>query len=126
MPSPMSNAARIMLVDDDPGLRTALEFLLGIEGFEVESFESGEALTRKQNFPAAGCLVLDWRLPRMNGLETLRKLRLRDINLPAILITSNPSRDLLAQAATAGVRVVEKPLLSNELTDHIRYLLGTG
>lgn len=114
---------RILLVDDDPGLRLALEFRLGIEGFAVRSFASGEALIREQVFPERGCLILDWRLPGLNGLQTLLELRRRDMRLPAILITSNPGQELQAAAAAAGVPVVEKPLLTNELEDQIWRLL---
>lgn len=115
---------RILLVDDDPGLRLALEFRLGTEGFAVRSYESGEALIREQAFPERGCLVLDWRLPGLNGLQTLQQLRERDVRLPAILITSNPGHELRAAAAAAGVPVVEKPLLTNELEDQIGRLLA--
>lgn len=119
-----SHTPRILLVDDDPGLRQALEFRLGIEGFVVNSFESGEAVIQESAFPEWGCLVLDWRLPGFDGLQTLQRLRQRNVQLPAILITSNPGSDLQAAAAAAGVPVVEKPLLTNELELQIERLLA--
>ena len=110
----------IFVLDDDADLCAALRFSFELDGFAVETFESGEALAQWRDFPKNGCLVLDYWLPGMNGLDTLEVLRGREVELPAILITSNPRRYVRLRAAANGVRIIEKPLLSNALVDLIR------
>ena len=105
----------VYVVDDDAAVRQALEFALDLEGFRVETFESGEALLLRDTPAGPGCLVLDERLPGISGLDTLRQLRARAVDLPAILITTHPGPVLRAAAQRAGVRILEKPLLGETL-----------
>lgn len=114
----------IFVVDDDAAVRRAFEFALDLEGFSVESFESGEALLLRGAPATPGCLVLDERLPGVSGLDTLRQLRRRSIDLPAILITSHPGPALREAAAQAGVPILEKPLLAETLVAAIHHALG--
>lgn len=114
----------IFVVDDDPAVRRALAFALDLEGFAVETFESGEALMLRDRPQAPGCLVLDERLPGVSGLDTLRQLRARGVDLPALLITSHPNAPFRAAAALAGAPILEKPLMGDTLTTAIRDLLG--
>lgn len=114
----------ILLVEDDPAVVNALTFSLELEGFEVRAYADGEALLASKPLPATGCLVLDYNLPGMDGLNLLERLRAADVNLPAILITTNPRRTLRAQAALAGVEIIEKPLLTDALRDSVRCALG--
>lgn len=114
----------VFVVDDDPGVRRALAFALDLEGFVVETFESGEALLRSDLPKAPGCLVLDERLPGVSGLDTLRQLRARAIDLPAILVTSHPSAPFREAAARAGAPILEKPLMGETLISAIQDLLG--
>lgn len=111
---------RILIVDDDAALRSALTFSLELEGFAVEAFESGEALAAREPLAGPGCLVLDYHLPGMDGLALLALLRGRGVALPALIITSLPSRSLAASAAAAGAAIVEKPLLCDALAAAIR------
>lgn len=120
----MNRARRILLVDDDPAIRSSLTFALELEGFEVESFASGEALAERTAQPDDACLVLDYRLPGLDGLSTLALLRSSGVRLPAIIITSNPSRTVRSSAADAGAALIEKPLLCDALSRHIRMLIG--
>jgi len=120
----MTRARRILLVDDDPAIRSSLAFALGLEGFEVEAFESGEALAARGAQPDDACLVLDYRLPGLDGLSTLALLRSRDVRLPAVIITSNPTRAIRNRAAEAAASLIEKPLLCDELSEQIRALIA--
>jgi FixJ family two-component response regulator len=113
----------VFVVDDDAAVRRALEFALDLEGFRVETFESGEALLLRQHLPGAGCLVLDERLPGASGMETLRQLRAREVDLPAILVTSHPKPSFRAAAAVAGVPILEKPLEGDTLIGAIHQVL---
>lgn len=114
---------RIFLVDDDPAVRASLQFALELEGFSVDAYESGEALAGRDDLPADGCLILDYRLPGMDGLTLLALLRRREVAMPAVLITSNPKAALRKRAADAGVPIVEKPLMGNALADSVRRAL---
>ncbi len=121
----MPSRPKILLVDDDPAVRASLAFSLELEGFLIETFDCAEELAGRSNLPDHACLVLDYRLPGMDGLALLKVLRHRGIDLPAILITSAPSRDLRSRAAEVGAEVVEKPLLCDALTAAVRAALTT-
>jgi len=113
----------ILVVDDDPAVRGALAFSLRVEGFAVRVYADGGALLDDPDLPRRGCLVVDYVMPRLNGLEVVTALRRRGHRLPAILVTSHPSPALRDSAAAAGVRVVEKPLLGDALFQGIRAAL---
>ena len=115
--------ARIV-IDDDPGVRSSLKFALEVEGFAVRTYSTGSDLLDEEDMPESGCVVADYHLPGMNGLDLLARLRDRKVSLPAILITTDPSAAVRGRAATAGVRLVEKPLLSDALFQGIRAALG--
>jgi len=110
----------VLIVDDDPAVRSSLQFYLEIEGFVVRTYSCGPDLLDDLDMPQTGCLVIDYRLPSMNGLALLSELRRRRIELPAILVTTNPSVSLRAQTAAAGAVLIEKPLLNEALFDGIR------
>ena len=109
----------ILIVDDDPALRSSLEFILGIEGYKVRSYGSGRELLDDTDLPEQGCLVIDQRLPDIEGLRVIAALRARSVLLPAILITSNPNRALQRRAEQANVPIVEKPLITGTLFQRI-------
>jgi FixJ family two-component response regulator len=114
----------VVVIDDDPAVLNSLKFALEIEGLAVEGYRTGREALEAGRVPTNGCLVIDFRLPDMDGLEVLRKLRERKITAPALLITSHPSPGLRARAAAAGVPIVEKPLFGNVLLDSIRAALS--
>jgi two-component system, LuxR family, response regulator FixJ len=114
----------VLVVDDDPAVRNSLKFALEIEGFSVRLYPTGKELLDEKDMPESGCLVTDYHLPGMNGLDLLARLRDRNIRLPAILITTHPSATIRDRAALAGVRLIEKPLLSDTLFQDIRAALG--
>lgn len=119
-----SNPATVLLVDDDAALRTALTFILELDGFTVESFSSGEALLLGALPEPPSCLVLDYHLSGMNGVETLARLRARGVTTPALLITSHPNPAVRAAIAALDGIIVEKPLLSDALKIEIEAALS--
>ena len=113
-------APTVYVVDDDPSVRSALENLISSHGLRVETFPAAQEFLRGCPENAAGCLVLDDHLPGMDGLALLALLRARGVALPALIITSLPTRSLAARAAAAGAAIIEKPLLCDALAAAIR------
>lgn len=126
MHAPLSRKPTVILVDDDAALRTALKFNLEVEGFEVETCESGEALLLRPPPLGPSCVILDYNLPGVTGLEALRQLRQRGDRTPALIITSNPPLTLRDAVRETGARLVEKPLLGDALLGSIREVLAEG
>jgi two-component system, LuxR family, response regulator FixJ len=113
----------ILVVDDDAAVRQSIKFSLELEGFSVRTYADAAELLNETTLPPFGCLVIDYNLPALNGLEVLRQLRNRQVRLPAIVITSHPSRMVRERAAAAGASIVEKPLFNHALSDNIRAAL---
>lgn len=109
----------LLVVDDDPAVRNSLKFSLEIEGFAVRLFADAQTLLNTPTLPPSACLVIDYYLPDMSGLELLSALRSRGVTLPAFLITGHPSVAVRQRAADAGVTIVDKPLLGNGLLETI-------
>ena len=116
--------APLLLVDDDPAVRTALKFALELDGYEVETFADAESLAACPQLPADGCLVVDLQLPGMDGLELVEVLRRRAVRLPALLITTLPTAIVRSRAQAAGVDIVEKPLLAETLGEALNRVLS--
>jgi two-component system, LuxR family, response regulator FixJ len=110
----------LLIVDDDAAVLNSLKFALQLEGFVVRLYSSGEELLKEPDVPEAGCLLIDYYMPGMTGLELVAELRRRKIKLPALLITGHPSVAVRRQAAEAGIRLLEKLLLGNGLINAIR------
>jgi FixJ family two-component response regulator len=108
------------VVDDDDAVCRALAFALDLEDFLVEVCATGETLLMKDLPLHDAVLVLDERLPGASGLDTLKELRARGVELPVILVTSHPKTALKDAAAAAGVPVLEKPLMGETLVAAIR------
>lgn len=116
-------APSVIIVDDDEAVLNALQFSLELDGFAVQTFADGRALLDRPEVAARACLVIDYHMPALNGLELLGSLRDRGIAAPAILITADVS-DIVRQRATLfGVLVVEKPAL-DDLSEKVRDLLA--
>ncbi len=116
----ISRPPTVVLVEDDAPLREALQYALEIEGYPVLSCESGEALLAADLPDAALCLVVDFHLRGMNGVDALDALRERDVSHPTIVITTAPSLRLRAWAHLNGATLIEKPLLEDVLIGAIR------
>lgn len=117
----------VIVVDDDAAVRQSLKFALELEGMNVRVYESGAELLSDPELPTDGCLVVDYYMPAMNGVELMDKLRRRLVKLPAILITARATEDMRKRAARSGFsQVIEKPLEDGTLLDSIRGALTTS
>jgi two-component system response regulator FixJ len=110
----------ILVIDDDPAVCSSLKFSLELQGFVVRTYLDAYELLNEADLPSESCLLIDYHMPVMNGLELLARLRDRGVSTPAILITSHPNRNLHERVVAAGVPLIEKPFLRNVLMDHIR------
>jgi two-component system response regulator FixJ len=116
----------IYVVDDDYDVRTSLQFLLETEGFDVRTFRSGSALLGSATRNHADCLVVDYKMVELDGLELAARLRRLQVSTPIILITGYPDENISAKANSAGVRqVLLKPNLEDNLIDCVRKAIGT-
>lgn len=112
----------VVVVEDDAAVRGSLAFSLQTEGFAVRTFASPAEILR--DIPTGTvCLVIDYKLPEMNGLDLLAELRRREVAAPAILITTHPSAAVRARAAATATVLIEKPLIGEALFQEIRAAL---
>jgi FixJ family two-component response regulator len=115
----------VVVVDDDAAVRAALKFALEVEGFNVQLYDGSQAVLTAANLPKRGCLVIDYRMPTIDGIELVAELRRRNVTLPAILISARVTRALRDLAGRAGLTcVLEKPLTDAALVESIRGALA--
>ena len=101
----------ILVVDDEPGIRTSLGAILSDEGYVVSAVESGEACLAALDERRFDLVVLDVWLPQMDGLQILDRLHAIDPDLPVLMISGHGSSETSFQAAVKGaVDYLEKPL----------------
>jgi two-component system, LuxR family, response regulator FixJ len=117
----------VLVLDDDEAVRESLKFSLELEGFAVRVCADGGELLAHPDLDRASCLVLDYRMPAMDGFEVLAHLSARGARVPVILITSDVSSAFRHRAARVGVlQVLEKPLSDSALLENIRTALGNA
>lgn len=114
----------LALVDDDAAVRHALSFAFETAGISVATFSDGESALAASDQQTWRCLVLDERLPGVSGLSLLHQLRSAGVTAPSFLITSHPSQDTRERAVAAGIEIIEKPLLDNQLLTKVRMALA--
>ena len=108
----------IAIVDDDPAVCNSTRFLLELYDFSVLTFQSGADFLRED--PDIACLVVDYLMPNLNGLEIVSELRKRGSNVPAIMITATADK-VERRATELGIsRVLKKPLSNQALLGAIR------
>jgi FixJ family two-component response regulator len=120
----MPSVPLIALVDDDDALRNSLDNLLRSVGFRVQGFASAEAFLQAQHAPETACLMLDVRLPGINGLELQRQLVAAHWGMPIIFVTAYADDDVRARALAAGaVAFLYKPCREEDLLHAIEAAL---
>jgi two-component system response regulator FixJ len=100
----------VHLVDDDEAIRRSVGFALKTSGFHVRAYESGVEFLKSVPHLERGCILLDIRMPGMDGLEVQAALRDKGITLPVIIMTGHGDVSLAVQAMKSGaVDFIEKP-----------------
>ncbi|HXQ69235.1 MAG TPA: response regulator [Pyrinomonadaceae bacterium] len=112
--------ARISIVDDDASMREAINTLISSIGFNVNEFLSAEDFLKSDRFEDFDCLILDVRMPGLDGLELQRRLIAANNNIPIVFITAHYSEEQRRIAMDAGaVAFLRKPFTEEELLNAI-------
>lgn len=124
---PAGERPRLLLVEDDAGVRRSLQFLFRARGFDVRAYATGAALLADPLNLGACCFVTDYRLEEIDGFEVLARLRESGWSGPAVLITAFPSPELSERALARGFSLVlEKPFREHAIGDAVARLTGAG
>ena len=117
----------VVVVEDDDGMRRAIERLLRGAGLRPMLFDSAEALLETGLPPGTGCVVLDIRLPGLSGLELIRKLAESGAKLPCIFVTAyDDPRDRAESERLGAIAYLPKPFHGRVLLKAITTALGAG
>jgi two-component system response regulator FixJ len=110
----------VHIVDDEEAVRNSLAFLLTSAGFAVRVHETATEFLALAPTISNGCLITDLRMPDMDGVELLRRLRASGAMLPAIVITGHGDVQMAVEAMKNGaLDFIEKPFADDVLIDSI-------
>jgi FixJ family two-component response regulator len=122
----MTHRQLVSLVDDDGSLRQSVRNLLSSVGIEVATFASAEAFLESEDIEDTGCLILDFRLEGMSGLELTTHLSAAGRQIPIVMLTGHGDAALRQRSLAAGAQAfLTKPFRANELLDAVKVALGT-
>ena len=114
----------VFVVDDDISVRESLELLIRCEGWQPETFSSGQEFLSRPRALVPSCLVLDFSLPGLNGLELQKRIAIERTDMPIIFITGYRDVPMTVQAMKAGaVEFLTKPFGEDALLSAIRAAL---
>jgi FixJ family two-component response regulator len=121
----MSSAApQVFIIDDDAGVRAAMQRLLKSVGLRSEAFAAAPDFLKRTNHDGPSCLILDVRLPGISGLELQNKLIAAGIHIPIIFITAHGDIPMSVRAMKSGaVEFLTKPFRDQDLLDAIQQAL---
>jgi two-component system, LuxR family, response regulator FixJ len=121
---PKTTEPAVYIVDDDDGMRRALDTLLSTVGYKTAVFSRPSEFLAAFKADAAGCLVLDIRMPDMSGLELQQQLNRMGSMLPVIFITGHGDIPMAVQAMKEGAfEFIQKPFRDQDLLDRINHAL---
>jgi two-component system response regulator FixJ len=120
-----SDQRLVHIVDDDPAIRRSVGFMLKTSGHKVETYQSGAELLKNCSELDEGCILLDIRMPGMDGLEVQQALQARGVSLPVIIMTGHGDVALAVKAMKAGaVDFIEKPFEKDRLLSSLHEGFG--
>ena len=118
-----AHARTIAVVDDDAAVCESMRFLLEADDLNARMYLRGAEFLRDS--PDVACLIVDYLMPGLNGLDLISELRQRGSGVPAIMITAGSTRVIEQRAAELGIQqILQKPLLGQALLCAIREVLG--
>src|SRR5580658_3503070 len=114
----------VFIVDDDRGVRQAVQDLVESVGLRAESFATGSEFLKRKQTSGPSCLVLDVRLPQMSGMDFQQKLKDAGMRIPIIFITAHGDIPMSVRALKLGaVEFLTKPFRDQDLLDAIQQAL---
>jgi FixJ family two-component response regulator len=114
----------VFIIDDDRGMRQAIQDLVESVGLRAEAFATGQDFLRQQLTGGPSCLVLDVRLPQLSGLDFQRQLADTGVQIPIIFITAHGDIPMSVRALKSGaVEFLTKPFRDQDLLDAIQQAL---
>lgn len=117
---------RVAVVDDEPSMCRALQRLLLVAGFEVDTYACGEAFLDSLSIRVPDCLILDLHMPGMPGLEVQARLAERHRTIPVIVVTGyDLPADRVKALAAGAVAFMRKPVSEELLLAAIRQTVGS-
>ncbi len=130
-PSPRQSTeepmARILVVEDEPGIALGLEDDLRLEGYQVELAEDGETASRRARAETFDLILLDVMLPRKNGFDVCREVRRAGVRTPILMLTAKAQEAEKVMGLDLGADdYVTKPFSPHELRARVRALLRRG
>src|SRR5258705_11612840 len=115
-----AGAPTVFVIDDDAGVRASIQGLLKSVGLRSEAFGTGQEFLRSKRPDGPGCLILDVRLPGVNGLDFQRQLADAGVHIPIIFITGYGDIPMTVRAMKSGaVEFLTKPFRDQDLLDVI-------
>lgn len=121
----MAEEPVVHIVDDDAAVRQSLSFLLASDGLPVRLHESAVAFLEKVGVGGQGCVVTDVRMPEIDGIEFLRRLRQRGYAMPVVVMTGHADVPLAVEAMKEGaLDFVEKPFDDDTILGAVRLALS--
>ncbi len=116
----------VHLVDDDAAIRRSVSFALKTSGYRVQVYESGSEFLKAAPKLKTGCILLDIRMPGMDGLEVQEALKAKGVTLPVIIMTGHGDVSLAVRAMKAGaLDFIEKPFPKAVLLAAIEQGIGS-
>jgi len=117
----------VAIIDDDASVRTSTLRLIRSFGYHAEAFASGEEFLNSPSAARTACLVLDVRMPDMDGLEIQRQVIARDLRIPVIFMSGRASNEEERRARSAGaVDFLRKPIAAPTLLQLLRNIFEKG
>lgn len=116
---------RLVLIEDDDNVRRAMTMVLRARGFPIDAYRSGTEFLLMRGQHGGDCLLIDYKMPRLDGLEVMKRARAEQDFTPGIMITGYYTDWLQNRAISAGFSdVLEKPATPNSLIAKITAALA--
>jgi len=112
----MRDRRLVHIIDDEDSVRNSIGFMLQTTGYSVRPWPSGAIFLRELRNVEPGCILLDIRMPEMDGLQVLQQLRDRGITMPVIVLTGHGDVSIAVKAMRGGAAdFLEKPFEADQL-----------
>lgn len=117
--------SRLVLIEDDENVRRSMTMMMRARGYQIDSYRNGTEFLMMRGQHGGDCLLIDYKMPRVDGLEVMKRLRELNDDTPAIMITGYYSATLRDKAISAGYAdILEKPATPNAVIDAVTRLMS--